>query len=64
MAATHELSRAIRHTLAPLAVFAVQKGWLPEAMQHDIVEAAAILASLALVYLWSLRKDRSGNPDG
>ena len=53
MPLTHELNRIVRHTVAPLVILAVERGWIPEAAQHDITEIATILVALGGVYLWS-----------
>ena len=53
MPLTHELNRIVRHTVAPLVILAVERGWVPEAAQHDVTEIVTILAVLVGVYIWS-----------
>lgn len=55
---TVELLRVVRHGVAPLIIWVVEEGWLPEAAQSDVVEFIAILVSLGLAYGWSWWNER------
>lgn len=50
---TNEIARLIRHIITPLVLLMVQQGWLPEAAQGDVTEAAIIIITLAGTFLWS-----------
>lgn len=50
---TNEISRLIRHIITPLVIILVDQGWLPQAAQGDVTEAAMIIATLAITFLWS-----------
>jgi len=53
-----EAARLLRHAITPLVAIAVAEGWIPAAAQDRVVEAAVIVASFAVVYVWSLRNER------
>ena len=54
-----ELNRLIRHGVAPLTMWLVAKGYLPEYMQGDVTEALVIALSLAIPYGVSWLRDRA-----
>lgn len=54
-----EVARLVRHTIAPLVVYAVAEGWLPEFAQHDVLEVLVILTTFAAVYGVSWLRDRN-----
>ena len=58
-----EMLRFVRHGIAPLVILAVDRGWLPEAVQKDVIEFLAIGASLALAYGWSWLNERNNERD-
>lgn len=51
--AKDELSRIVRHTLTPLAVLAVSRGWIPAELQSDIVDIAVPVVALVISLLLS-----------
>ena len=53
-----ELSRLIRHLIAPLVVIAVDQGWLPESAQHDVTEALVLVVGIAVPLVWSWARER------
>lgn len=54
-----ELTRALRHLLTPFTIWAVEKGWLPEVFQGDLVEFGVILGAFLVSYVWSMTRDGS-----
>lgn len=56
----NELHRFLRHALGPFTVLAVEQGWLPEAAQQDVTEAAVIALGFAIPFVWSWFLDKSG----
>ena len=58
MPMSSEIGRLIRHAIAPVVIVAVERGWIPEAAQHDLIELAAIALTFALVYGVSWRRDK------
>lgn len=54
-----ELHRFLRHALGPFAVLAVDKGWLPEAMQDDVMESAVVALGFLLPFVWSWILDKA-----
>lgn len=52
-----ELARLIRHGVAPIVMYLVAKGWLPEYMQGDVTEGLVIAVSLAIPYVASWVRD-------
>lgn len=53
-----ELMRFMRHAFAPLVIYAVERGWLPEAAQADVIEALVIAVAFAIPYGLSWLRDR------
>ena len=53
-----ELHRLLRHVFGPLTVLMVERGWIPEAAQGDVTEAAIIVAGFAIPPVWSWLLDR------
>ena len=54
-----ELNRLLRHLIAPLVALAVTNGWLPEAMQGDITEAAVLIVGIGVPLALSWYRDRA-----
>lgn len=58
MPITTEIGRIVRHTIAPMVILAVDRGWIPEAAQHDVVELLTILVAIGAVYGVSWWRDK------
>ena len=58
------INRLVRHLITPGVVLLVERGWLPEWAQHDIVEAGAIGLILAASLAWSWWDDRRAKATG
>ena len=54
---TEDLKRLVRHLIPVLVIYAVSKGWIPQAAQQDIIEVGLILASLGFSLIWSKKRD-------
>lgn len=57
MAVSTELNRIIRHSIAPLVIIAVDRGWIPAGAEDSIIELATILVAIAIPYGISLWRD-------
>jgi hypothetical protein len=53
-----EAGRVLRHAITPMVILAVDRGWLPEAAQHDVVELSTIAATFIIVYGVSWWRDK------
>lgn len=53
-----ELSRFLRHAFAPIVVYLVERGILPEWAQNDVLEALVIGAAFAIPYGISWLRDK------
>lgn len=53
-----ELSRFLRHLIAPLMIMAVERGWLPRGTEYDVTEALVIAMAFLLPLVWSYARDR------
>jgi len=58
-----EAGRVLRHVITPLVVVAVDRGWIPEAAQYDVIELIIIAVTFAAVYGVSLWRDRQKEID-
>ena len=54
-----ELHRLIRHGVAPLTMWMVAKGYLPEYMQGDVTEAIVIAVSIIAPIAVSWLRDKA-----
>ncbi|PJJ86865.1 hypothetical protein CLV77_1425 [Brevirhabdus pacifica] len=54
---TEDIKRLVRHLVPVAVIYAVSRGWIPEAMQADMTEAALILSSVAFSLIWSKQRD-------
>lgn len=54
-----ELNRIIRHLIAPLVIIAVQRGWIPENAQKEIIEALTVLLALLVPLVWSKLREKA-----
>lgn len=53
----NELSRFLRHAVAPFTTWLVAKGYLPEAMQSDVTEAIVLGLGFAVPFALSYIRD-------
>ena len=53
-----DIKRVIRHLVPVAVIYAVSKGWVPEAMQADLIETGVIISSIAFSLIWSHTRDR------
>jgi len=53
-----EAGRVLRHAITPIVILAVDRGIIPEAAQHDVVELSVIAVTFALVYGVSWWRDK------
>lgn len=53
-----EINRLIRHAVAPLVMWLVAKGYLPEYMQADVVEALVLGVAIGAPLAVSWWRDR------
>ena len=53
-----EVGRIARHAITPLVIFAVDRGWIPDAAQHDVLELIVIVATFGAVYGVSWWRDK------
>lgn len=53
-----ELSRFLRHAFAPIVVYLVERGLLPEWAQKDVLEALVIGAAFVIPYGISWLRDK------
>lgn len=58
MSLISETTRLLRHTIAPVVVLAVERGWLPESVANDVTEVAVICGSVLVALLFSWLQDR------
>ena len=58
MTVKSETGRIVRHAVTPLAIIAVDQGWLPEAAQADVIELGVIVVSFAVAYGYSWLQDK------
>ena len=59
-----ELERLFRHALVPLVAVGVTRGYLPEGVESDVIEAGAIFLAYFLTLLWSRRAERRAREEG
>ena len=53
-----EANRVLRHAITPMVILAVDRGWIPEGAQHDVVELSVIALTFTIVYGVSWWRDR------
>lgn len=58
MTPLEEIKRAVRHALAPLAVYAVTAGYVPESLAGPVTEAVVAVVAYTAVMVWSKMRDR------
>lgn len=58
MPMSSEIARIARHTITPIVVIAVDRGWVPAAAQNDLIEILIIVATFAGVYGVSWWRDK------
>ena len=54
-----ELNRFLRHFFAPFVAWMVAKGYLPEYMQGDVIEALVLACGFAVPYIVSHMRDKT-----
>jgi len=54
-----DIKRLIRHVAPVAVVYAVNKGWIPEEMQNDVIEIAVIASGIGLSLIWSRSRDKA-----
>jgi hypothetical protein len=53
-----ELYRALRHGVAPLVLWLIANGYLPEYMREDITELLTVVLAIGVPYALSWWRDR------
>lgn len=58
MPASSEIGRTVRHAVTPVVIILVERGYLPEAAQHDVIEFGVIVAAFIGAYGYSWWQDK------
>lgn len=54
-----DVKRLIRHLIPVAAVYAVNRGWIPENMQTHVIEIGVILSGIIVSLVWSYMRDQT-----
>jgi len=54
-----DIKRLIRHIVPVAVVYAVNKGWIPEEMQTNVIGIVVIASSIGLSLIWSRSRDKA-----